>query len=153
MDYWKECISEAFEDAGITVTEEQIGIVTSWVEGAHENYGLASGYDTIPNPENTEIKELKRLLKEERERIRDLTYSNDRLRWKIWELKEKENSEHEARDADCPKCHNTGIIPGGVTPDGIEMDREFCDCPKGEEEYESYSEMAHPAFNEDPNNV
>lgn len=59
MDYWKECISEAFEDAGITATQEQVDTVTSWVEGAHDNYGLATGYDCIPNPLESEITGLK----------------------------------------------------------------------------------------------
>ena len=45
MDYWKECIEEAFEDAGITATQDQIDTVISWAEGAHENYGQATGND------------------------------------------------------------------------------------------------------------
>jgi len=65
MDYWEECIAEAFEDAGITATKEQIDTVASWVEGAHENYGMAHGYDAIPNPLESEIGELKRKHKKE----------------------------------------------------------------------------------------
>ena len=45
MDYWKDCISEAFEDAGIVATPDQLDTVTSWAEGAHDNYGLATGDD------------------------------------------------------------------------------------------------------------
>lgn len=41
MNYWEICIQEAFEDAGIDATKEQIDTVTSWIEGAHENYGMA----------------------------------------------------------------------------------------------------------------
>jgi hypothetical protein len=59
MDYWTECISEALEDAGIVATEEQIETIVSWVEGAHENYGMAHGYDAIPNPMIAEIDKLK----------------------------------------------------------------------------------------------
>lgn len=45
MDYWKETISEAFEDAGITATDEQIDTVASWAESAHDNYSMAHGHD------------------------------------------------------------------------------------------------------------
>ncbi len=45
MDYWEECISEALEEAKLSATKEQIDLVVSWVEGAHENYGLATGND------------------------------------------------------------------------------------------------------------
>ena len=45
MDYWKECISEAFDDAGITASDEQIDTVASWAEEAHEDYGMAMGLD------------------------------------------------------------------------------------------------------------
>jgi hypothetical protein len=68
MDYWKECISEALEDAGIKASDEQIDTVTSWVEGAHENYGMAHGHDCIPNPMVTENEDLKKKLKREQEK-------------------------------------------------------------------------------------
>ncbi|MDP1772758.1 MAG: hypothetical protein Q8L15_10780 [Methylobacter sp.] len=68
MDYWKECISEAFDDAGITATDEQIGIVASWAQGARENYGMAHGHDCIPNPVREENEKLKRQLEKERQK-------------------------------------------------------------------------------------
>ena len=43
FDYWGECVAEAFEDAGIAATPGQVATVVSWVEGAHENHGQASG--------------------------------------------------------------------------------------------------------------
>lgn len=46
MNYWEECIRESFEESGIGATKEQIDIVVSWVEGAHENYGV------VVSPEN-----------------------------------------------------------------------------------------------------
>ena len=69
MDYWKECISEAFEDAGITATDQQIEIVAEWVEGAHENYGMAMGHDCIPNPLTEENRQLQAEVKKEREKV------------------------------------------------------------------------------------
>lgn len=68
MDYWKECISEAFEDAGIKATKEQIDTVASWVEGAHDNHSMSHGYDVISNPLEDENKELKRKLYIERDK-------------------------------------------------------------------------------------
>ena len=59
MDYWKECIEEAFEGAGIAATKEQVDSVAGWAEGAHDNYGMANGYDAIPSPIDTEVEKLK----------------------------------------------------------------------------------------------
>lgn len=50
MDYWEECLKEAFEDAKIVATKEQLDTVISWVEGAEENHSMATGSDCIPNP-------------------------------------------------------------------------------------------------------
>lgn len=61
MDYWTETIKEAFEDAGISATKEQLETVAGWAEGAHENYGMAHGYDAIPNPANSEIDRIKKI--------------------------------------------------------------------------------------------
>ena len=69
MNYWEECISEAFDDAGIEATKEQIEKVASWVEGSHENYGMATGCDCIQSPYISEIEELKKQLEKERNRI------------------------------------------------------------------------------------
>lgn len=68
MDYWQECISEAFDDAGITATQKQIAIVASWAEGARENESLARGWDCIPNPVSLENEQLKKELAEERDK-------------------------------------------------------------------------------------
>jgi hypothetical protein len=69
FNYWEECISEALHDAEISATKDQIEIIASWVEGAHENYGMAHGYDCIPNPTEEENKQLRQELKIEREKI------------------------------------------------------------------------------------
>jgi len=68
-DYWKECVSEAFEDAGISATDAQIEVVTSWVEGAHDNYGMAHGHYNIPNPIVAEVADMKRALEQERAKV------------------------------------------------------------------------------------
>lgn len=63
MNYWKECIECAFDEAGITATDEQIDIVAECVEGGHENYGMAH-YDAIPHPLEAEIDTLKARVKQ-----------------------------------------------------------------------------------------
>lgn len=68
MDYWKECILEAMEDAGIAATPEQIDTVVGWVEGAHENYGMAHGYDAIPCPVDSQAKRELETMKREKEK-------------------------------------------------------------------------------------
>jgi len=49
-DYWIECVSVAFEDAGIEATNEQIQSVAGDVEAGFDNYGMAHGHGCIPNP-------------------------------------------------------------------------------------------------------
>lgn len=69
MSYWEDTVKESFEDAGITATDEQIDTVISWVEGAHENYGMATGRDCIPAPRESEVDALKKQYKQEIERL------------------------------------------------------------------------------------
>jgi len=96
MNYWKECIAEAFEDAGIQATEEQISTVACWVEGAHENHDTSHGYNVIPNPLQTEIDGLKKQLyeeqnkdhsKKERERADNWRQYAKRLEHKVDDLR------------------------------------------------------------------
>lgn len=70
MDYWESCVSEAFEDAKISATKEQIDTVISWVEGCHENYGMAHGHDDIPSPVALERDDAVRELKKERDKTK-----------------------------------------------------------------------------------
>lgn len=69
MNYWEECVSEAFDDVGIKASKIQIETVASCVEGAHENYGMANGHDCIPNPEVEENKKLTEQLAAELSKI------------------------------------------------------------------------------------
>lgn len=91
MDYWEECISEAFEDAGISATKEQLDTVVNWVDGAHENYGLATGLDVAnANFISEEARELERLKK-------DIEKTNQ------WKLSTKP----------CENCTTTGWVTDG----------------------------------------
>ena len=68
MRYWQECISQAFDDAGISASPEQMESVVMAVEGGHENYGMAHGHDSIPDPIRQENEELKKRLKKEQDK-------------------------------------------------------------------------------------
>ena len=57
MKYWEECVSCALDDAGIKASAEQIALIAGAVESSHENYGMAHGYDCIPNPAETQRKD------------------------------------------------------------------------------------------------
>ncbi len=90
-DYWSECISEAFEDAGITATKKQIDTVASWAEGAHENHGMATGQDVASsNFISEEAKELKKLKSEQ-----------------------EKNRQWIARTIPCKSCTTTGLTLDG----------------------------------------
>lgn len=67
MDYWRECVECAFDEAGIAATPEQIKWVTDAVEGAHDNYGMA--FYSPPSPEPSEIKRLEEELRKERSKV------------------------------------------------------------------------------------
>ena len=69
MDYWKECILEAFEIAGITATQRQIDNVALLVKEAHGVYGETHGHHFISDPRDIEIKRLSLELKKEKQKV------------------------------------------------------------------------------------
>jgi hypothetical protein len=69
FNYWEECILEAFSEAEIHATPEQINIVISAVEGGHENFSMAHGHDCIPNPLRVENERLEKEIRRERDKI------------------------------------------------------------------------------------
>lgn len=68
-DRWKQCISEAFEDAGIEASDQQIDIVTAWAESEHEHGHISSGNSCIPHPLEAENARLKSQIATEREKV------------------------------------------------------------------------------------
>lgn len=66
MDYWKECIEAALEDAGIEGTTGQVESIANDVRIAHEQYGMCHGHDAIPNPLRQRVDSLEKDLAEER---------------------------------------------------------------------------------------
>lgn len=41
QDYWKECISIAADECGLSLTPEQLDCLASSAEAGHEHYGMA----------------------------------------------------------------------------------------------------------------
>lgn len=66
MDYWKECVESALEEAGLKANTEQIQLVADSVKIAHENYSFYTGEFNIPNPLEEEVNKLKVELKKEK---------------------------------------------------------------------------------------
>lgn len=66
-DIWYECIADAFDEAGIEATPEQIEMVAAWAQNTHENWGLSQPSPESPYPGR--IKELERELERERTKV------------------------------------------------------------------------------------
>lgn len=64
QDYWTECLAQAFGEAGIAATDDQLKLVVRHVEGAHETYGMAFYQPASPYP--SEVKRLEIALSTER---------------------------------------------------------------------------------------
>lgn len=72
-DYWRECVIDALNEAGLTATDEQIETMAEHIELSIDNYDLYSGNDvSSQNRVSTlqdEIDIARRQLKEERDKI------------------------------------------------------------------------------------
>lgn len=100
MDYWEECISIALEECGLSATKEQINDIAGAVEGAHENYGMAFGYDAIPNPLQEENRKLQAEIKAERDKvICELCHGKGRI---------ITPGPYHSSDSECPRCRGDG---------------------------------------------
>ena len=68
MDYWREAIEAAFEEADIEAMGWQIELVAGFVEVSHENYGMYRGYDVrqspVPDERDRKIESLERQVAE-----------------------------------------------------------------------------------------
>jgi hypothetical protein len=59
--YWKESLECALDSYGLlsAIPSDALDKIAGDLETSYENIGTAMGYDAIPNPLQTEIKELK----------------------------------------------------------------------------------------------
>lgn len=99
MNYWEECISEALDDIGLSITDDQIKTISSFVEAAHDNYGMAHGHDIISSNYESEAQIELRKIKHEQELTRQ------------WELSTEP----------CKSCTTTGIVKDGWGRDTVCM--------------------------------
>ena len=100
MNYWKECIETAFNEAGIKATPEQIKSVVECVDGAHENYSMA--YPVPESPYKRELEETKKELKREKEKT-VCEECKGKGQFRI------DGPAHYSY-SDCHKCHGKGFI-------------------------------------------
>ena len=103
-DYWRDCISEAFEESKIEATPEQIDNVAAWAEGAHENYGMATGSDVasanLSSAHEREKADLLRALRQEQDKV---MCQECRGRGRI-----VFNFGNRSSNSECWKCHGAG---------------------------------------------
>jgi hypothetical protein len=85
MDYWEEAFCFACEEAGIPLpSKEQRKLAADSLEHSHDMYGMAMGHDCIPNPLNTEVKELQEKIKSmEKEHRKTLQYAENYIAERI----------------------------------------------------------------------
>lgn len=92
--YWEDTVAESLEEFGIKLTSDQLIYVCESIQISHEHYGMAHGYDHIPNPLETEIRNVKAagtaniddLEKRHRSQVEELEYQIRRLRQRVAEL-------------------------------------------------------------------
>ena len=102
-DYWKDCINDALSEIGIGASDSQVKELAEWVEGAHENYGMAHGHHCIPNPLKEENEKLQKALRKEQEKV-ICTYCNNTGRL-------VENGPGgRSSNSQCFKCNGEGFI-------------------------------------------
>lgn len=65
-EYWRICVEEALDVAGLPATAEQINSIAEAIEVAHEMHSEANGYHHIPNPLEQEKRQLEQELTKER---------------------------------------------------------------------------------------
>jgi len=105
-DYWEETIRQAFDEAGIVATQEQIDLVVGAVEVSHENRWMAHGYDAILRYNEAQV-ELDELIARQ---ARHAEWKNSTkpcpacfttgVRQDIWN-----------RDTECDECNGKGRVP------------------------------------------
>jgi hypothetical protein len=105
MDYWKECILYALDEAGITATDEQVETIAGCVEDAHDNYGMAHGYDSIPCPVESQAKRELEAMKREKEKYEQWVLSTNPCKYCITSGWRKDGW---GRDMTCDWCNGKG---------------------------------------------
>jgi len=100
MRYWKECIEASLDEVGIKATDEQIDIIAGNVEVSHEQYGMAFGYDCIPNPLAQENDRLKRALENEKNKVHCKSCNGKGTIYESWGTRSSSSR--------CDRCNGEG---------------------------------------------
>lgn len=91
IDYWQECLNDAADECGLSITLEQLEYLAKAVDGYHNHFSMAFGYDVADrNYISDEKRELDKLKKEQEARRK-------------WELSTKP----------CKSCLATGTTQDG----------------------------------------
>jgi hypothetical protein len=91
IDYWQECLNDAADKCGLSITLEQLEDLAKAVDGYHNHFSMAFGYDVADrNYISDEKRELDKLKKEQEAHRK-------------WELSTKP----------CKSCLTTGITRDG----------------------------------------
>lgn len=100
--YWEEAVECALSDEGIAATKEQIANIAGSIQVCHENFGMAHGYDCIPNPVVQENERLQRELSKERsKRVCEECSGRGRI---------VTNGPYHSSDSECHKCRGEGKL-------------------------------------------
>lgn len=106
MDYWRETVECALEDAGIKVTNDQLKALVGDIEVAHENYGMMHGHDVasanLKADERDKLDKAKKALMYEEEKVPCPECEGKRA--------PTFNGQWEAARYQCWKCDRTGKI-------------------------------------------
>lgn len=71
-DYWIECMSNAAEECGLSLTEDQLKCLAEFAESGHENYGMAFYQPPASDYFDHEKRELERRLKEAKQETENI---------------------------------------------------------------------------------
>ena len=100
-DYWNICIEEAFSEADIQASDQQIKTVVGAVDAGHEMYGESTRpRNTGPSDMEREIKSLKKKLEKElAKKVCTVCGGDGYIPW--------ESIAHCGKD-ECHRCHGQG---------------------------------------------
>lgn len=102
-DYWREAFMTALEDAGVDFPDsEAIDRGARSLMIAHDQVGMAFGYDCIPDPRETEIKDLKRKLTIEESKV---VCPECKGKGRLYS-----QGPHHGSDTECFKCRGQGKV-------------------------------------------
>ena len=68
-DFWREVVSDALCEHGVTASDTQIAFIATDIQGCAENMDMAVPAPSGPSPERRELENLREELKRERNKV------------------------------------------------------------------------------------